>query len=178
MLDILTAAPVSIKFGDRTFRVGALKLRELGLLQRFVREHVPKPTVAVKEILPLYPPEEHRELLKQAVFDERDWPPSVGTAEGNKPLLTTEDGQRCLVSVVLRKYQPDLSDADIDDIMGGLSEEDFYVLYSIAFGEDGSDPEAVRAASRDRLAALQAAMLAGTAVAPTEDQTTANSSTN
>ena len=161
MLDLLTSAPVSVKFGSRTLQVGALKLRELGVLQRFIRETVPKPTVAAKAMLEFYPPEEHRELLKNAALAEAngEWPPAVGTAEGNRVLLGSPEGQRCLVAVMLRKYQPEMTEGEVDDILGGMNEEDFYVLFNIGFGEDGADPEALRAATRDRLATLARSLM-------------------
>jgi hypothetical protein len=46
---------------------------------------------------------------------------------------------------VFRKYQPAMSDEQIDEILGGLSGLDLLVLIRIAFGEDGTDPEAERA---------------------------------
>jgi len=155
MLDLLTAAPKTVRFGDRKLKVGALKLKELGLLQRWIRDHSVRPTVAVKAILEFYDPTEHRQLLKQAVIDERSWPPTIGTAEGNRVLFDDLEGQEFFLSVMLRKYQKDLSDEALGEIMEGLNADDFGMLVSIAFGEDDLDPEdARRQAQLRRLAAV------------------------
>ena len=39
MLDILVAAPRQIRIGGKPYLVGALKIYELGLLQRYIRDH-------------------------------------------------------------------------------------------------------------------------------------------
>jgi len=171
LLDLLTAAPKDIAFGDRTFKVGALKMRELGLLQRWIRDHAVRPTVKAKAEAELLDPADRRELMKQAVFAEREWPPAIGSAEGNRMLLTDPDGQRRFLAVMLGKYQA-LTDTDIDAVLAGVSEEDFGVLVAIAFGEDDLDPEQARARVTERLqevAATLARMLASEseATAPT-----------
>lgn len=147
MLDLLSGVPRDVAFGDRRFKIGALKLREFAILAGFIREHAVRPTEAVKEALEFYPEEEHRQLKKEAFLEERDnWPPSVGTEAGHRILFGCEDGQKLFLQVMLGKYRKDpLSDAEVDEIMGGLSPTDFGVLVAIAFGEDLLDPEALRA---------------------------------
>lgn len=181
MLDLLTAAPKAIQFGAWTLLVGPLKLRELGLLQRWIRDHSERPTARLKATLDLYPEDEHRALKKAAVQADHDWPPAIGTAEGNEVLFADLDGQMYFLGVMLRKYQPDLQAEDLDQVARGLSPDDFGLLTMIAFGEDDFDPLALRAAAAEHLARLRehlletvAALAAGSA-APTGGSSSATS---
>lgn len=178
MLDLLSAAPKVVRFGNRTLRVGALKLRELGLLQRFIRDHTERPTAALKASLEFHPADDHARLKAEALAADAHWPPAVGTLEGNQILFGSEEGQRHFLGVMLRKYQPDLDDAFLEEVMGGVSEEDLGVLASVAFGEDDVDPEAIRSQARARLAALKAALSeAGNPAASTSGSSTTTTST-
>lgn len=152
MLDLLTAAPREVKFGERKLLVGALKLREFGLLNRWIRDHAERPTVRAKRECETLDPADHRETLKAATEEERlNWPPTVETREGGSLLLGDPDGQMHFLTIMLRKYQPEMTDDDLDGIAAGLSQEDLGVLAQIAFGQDDLDPEAVRAAAQERL---------------------------
>jgi hypothetical protein len=99
----------------------------------------------------MLPEEDHRRLRYEASIAERNWPPNVNTAQGNAILFGDPDGQAFFLSVMLRKFQPDLKDTDLDAIAEGLSELDFTVLVQIAFGEDDLDPKSVRAEILARL---------------------------
>lgn len=176
MLDLLTNAPREVRFGDRTLRVGALKLRELGYLQRWVRDHSVRPTVKAQEELAFLPEEEHREHRKAAVLAERNWPPAINSPEGNAILFDDPDGQLCFLAVMFRKFQPELTDEDIDEIAGGLSEVDFGVLVQVAFGQDDLDPKAARGAVLERLETIRQALL-GDSTEPTPDPITESSFT-
>jgi hypothetical protein len=125
-----------IKFNGRNLLVGALKLREEGQLVAYLRTVVKRPSERLRGTIDLIPPEDRRAAEVAARrADDQDWPPA----------LTTPEGQRFFVEVVFRKYQPQMTDQEIDEILGGLSSLDFIVLIRIAFGEDGTDPEALRA---------------------------------
>ena len=171
MLDLLTASPKEIAFGEKRYQVGALKMRELGQLQRWIRDHAERPTKRAERECDFLPPEEHRELKKAAVLAERHWPPAIGTGEGNRLLLTDEDGQRYFLEVMLGKYQA-VSAEELDELLAGMSEGDFATLVAIAFGEDDLDPEQARARAQERLQEVADALarlmaMAAEAPAPT-----------
>jgi hypothetical protein len=153
MLDLLTAAPVEVRFGDKVYKLGALKLREWGILQKFIRERSPRPTEAIKPLVELTDdPKEKRELQKAAHFEERDhWPPPVGSLAGNRLLLNEEDGQKLLVRVMLEKYNRSITDAEVEAFFGDLSNEGFGIVVALAFGEDGMDPQQARKEWRQRM---------------------------
>lgn len=167
MLDIMTNAPRAIRCGDRTLQVGALKLRELGLLQRWIRDHATHPADRLKQELEFAPEADHRKLRYEAMIAARQWPPQINTAAGNTVLLGDPDGQLFFLGVMLRKFQPALTDAELDAIAGSLSELDFGVLCRIGFGEDDLDPKAVREAILSEFRAIAAAL------DPKKDQETA-----
>lgn len=156
MLDFCTAAPVPITIAGRPYRIGPLKLREEGELVAYLRTVVPRPTTVIREVLDLFPPEDRRRELIAAIQADKEWPPAPVSPEGQKILMGTPEGQRYFLGVVLRKYQPQLTDADIDAIMGEWDDEDFLVVYHIAFGGDSTDPESVRATVRSLLWAVRA----------------------
>jgi hypothetical protein len=160
MIDILTAAPKEIRFGDRTLRVGALKLRELGLLQRWIREHAEKPGDRLRRELELLPEEDHADARRAAARAERpeSWPPAIGSAEGNRILLSHEDGQHYFLQVMLTKYQP-LDPDELDALAAGLSDDHFGMLVRIAFGGDDLDPSEALTQARDAIRELREAML-------------------
>ena len=148
MLDLLCAIPKEVKFGPHTFKIGPLKLRELGQLQRWIREHAPRPTVVLKDYLALFETEEARRAATlAAVREEKEWPPLIGTAEGNRVILEDLEGQKQFVAILLRKHQA-VDDATIETILSGLNAEGLTFLFQVAFGEDDFDPEALRAAIR------------------------------
>lgn len=159
MLDLLTNAPREVSFGPRKFLVGALKLRELGYLQRWIRDHSVRPTVALKETIGLYEEEDRRAATKAAVMAERNWPPQVNTVEGNTVLFEDPEGQLFFLGVMLKKFQPALTDEEVNTVAEGISEVDFGVLVQIAFGEDDLDPKAVREAAIARLEMVRAVLL-------------------
>jgi hypothetical protein len=145
VLDFCTAAPLPFKFAGRTLLVGALKMREEGLLVGYLRVNTKRPTELLREILDLYPPEDRREALKQATYADREWPPSPTSPEGQRVLLMTPEGQRYFLGIVLRKYQPAMKDEEVEEILAGLSDGDFLAIAHVAFGEDGTDPNSARA---------------------------------
>jgi hypothetical protein len=166
-LDLLCGSPTEIDLGGKSFRVGPLKLRELGELQAFVRKVVPKPTEAVKPLLEGLTADERKALLAEARAEERHWPPAIGTRAGNAPVLTTPEGQRLFLRVLIGKHQPGFSNEDAEELMGILAEEDFGVLVGLAFGDEGTDPKALREAMRAVLRAAAAAQAAAMIGGPT-----------
>lgn len=135
-----------IKFNGRNLLIGALKLREEGQLVAYLRTVVKRPSERLRETIDLIPLEDRRAAeIAARRADEQDWPPAPTSLEGQRIWMTTPEGQRFFVGLMMRKYQPSMTDQEVDDILGGLSGIDFLVLIRIAFGEDGTDPEAVRA---------------------------------
>lgn len=175
MLDFCTAAPIPISINGRSFKVGALTLREEGELVAYLRASVPRPTAELRAVLDLYPEDERRRASIAAIQADRDWPPAPGSPDGQKLFLGTPEGQKFFLGVVLRKYQPELTDADIDRLMGEIHDEDYLVLFHIAFGADVSDPESLRATIRRNLRALRDA-LAGIVAPDGADSPTGSSS--
>ncbi|MFL6141674.1 MAG: hypothetical protein ACJ72N_07365 [Labedaea sp.] len=166
-----------IKFNGRNLLVGALKLREEGQLVAYLRTVVKRPSERLRETIDLIPPEDRRAAEVAARrADEQDWPPAPTSLEGQRTWMTTPEGQRFFVALVFRKYQPTMTDAEIDEILGGLSGLDLLVLIRIAFGEDGTDPEAARAAIDGATKALQAIVAPDRADASPAPPSGANSS--
>lgn len=145
MIDLLTNAPTEITLAGRCYEVAALRLRELGRLQRWVRDHSVRPTEAVKEDLENWPEAEHRRLNKEAFFAERDhWPPSIGGAIANRMLMMDPEGQRRFVDLMLRVHQPSLPPAEVNEVLRDLTIEDFGGLLAVAFGDYDLDPDSGR----------------------------------
>lgn len=148
MLDILTAASKPIRIGNHEYRVGPLKLKELGMLVRWIRDHGERPLVRLKRELEYAPPEEHRQLIYEAWIEERDdWPPSPLDPKGSRVLFGDTPGQRYFLSVFLGKHQ-EVTDQELDFLMGNLDLADLSAMVMIAYGSDDLDPEAVWAAAR------------------------------
>jgi hypothetical protein len=146
-----------IKFNGRNLLIGALKLREEGHLVAYLRTVVKRPSERLRETIDLIPPEDRRAAeIAARRADEQDWPPAPTSLEGQRIFMTTPEGQRFFVGLVFRKYQPTMTDQELDDILGGLSGRDFLVLIRIAYGEDGTEPEAARAAIERAAKALEA----------------------
>jgi hypothetical protein len=151
MLDILCDTPHEARLAGRVYRIGPLKLKEFGMLQRWIRDHAERPDERLKRDLELLPPEDHADARRRAVQAMRpeNWPPPVGSPEGNRILVTTEDGQRYFLSVMLGKHQA-IADEEVEDLMFRLSDIDFGMLVRVAFGSDDLDPSTARAeAERD-----------------------------
>jgi hypothetical protein len=181
LLDFITGVGMPITFGKRTLLVGALKLREEGLLVGYLRANTVSPLTQFEEIRDHLPKEQILQAHKEAYFAQKHWPPAPTSPEGQRVLFRTPEGQRFFLGVVLRKYQPDLSDADLEEILVSLSNEDFMTLAHIAFGEDGTDPESVRAEARANLESIEAANLqeaTAQILASLDSHTTENSSPN
>jgi len=134
MLDILVAAPREIAIGGKPYKIGALKLLELGYLQRWIRDHA-----------------------GEAPGGREDWPPSFHSMEGTRILFGDLEGQLYFLGVFFRKHQPELTDQDIQAIAGAIGDTDFWTFWSVAVGSDDLDPEAARA-SVTEFKKLQAAV--------------------
>lgn len=154
MLDIMTAAPREIRIGNaersRVLKVGALKLAELGLLQRWIRDHAIPPLVRLEEELKVAPEDQHRDMKYKAWVEQRDdWPPAPYSPKGVTALFAngSDDGIRFFLDVFLRKHN-EVSDDEITFYMKCLDMADLDAMVGIAFGADDIDPKAVWAAAR------------------------------
>lgn len=155
MLDIMTNAPRPLQVGEKTYQVGALKLTELGQLQRWIRTHSACPSEVLRATIDMIPEAERSRAVAEARAADYDWPPAPGTVMGNTILFRDPAGQMEFLRIFFCKFQS-VSTAELAEIAAGLSEEDFGVLIAIAFGDDDLDPTEARAAARTRLAALAA----------------------
>lgn len=147
------ATPRPIRVAGREYKIGALKLKEIAMLQRWIREHAERPTVRATREAQWFPEGERDALRRAAALEERDaWPPSPGSRQGNRILFDDEEGWRAFLGVFFGKHQP-LKDDDIDHLLGVLDEVDMNVFVAVAFGEDDLDPEALRADAREQMEA-------------------------
>jgi hypothetical protein len=172
VLDILCDAPHEVRLVGRVYRIGPLKLTEFGLLQRWLRDHAERPDERLKRDLEILPPEDHADARRRAAQAMRpeNWPLPVGSLEGNRLLVTTEDGQRYFLRVMLGKHQA-IADGVVEELMGRLSDIDFGMLVRVAFGSDDLDPSTARADAERELQAYRArrAQLAGADLSTTSN---------
>ncbi|MDR3634352.1 MAG: hypothetical protein P4L84_11155 [Isosphaeraceae bacterium] len=154
MLHILTNAPRTIRVGDKEYLIGALKLVELGRLQRWIGDHSKCPSDVLRGTLDLIPADERSKAVAEARDADYEWPPAPGTHEGNTILFRDPAGQEFFLKVMFTKHQA-VTTEELGQIASHFSVEDFLTLVDIAFGEDDLDPELARAAVRERQKAMR-----------------------
>lgn len=143
-LDFLTGATQPFEVAGQTFQVGPIRLAEIGQLMKYIRLHAVKPTEIVRQNRDLIDPEDWKRAVTEAVAEEtNNWPPSVGSEEGNRILFAQYEGQREFVRVVLSKHQT-ISETDLDELMKRVTELDIEVLCVVAYGVEGLSPKKIR----------------------------------
>lgn len=139
-VSILSAAPVEITIDGAAYKVGPLKIRELGLLQAWVKTQVPHPIEAIKPHLTGLPEVVQIAMAESARQEAKSWPPQVGSIEANR-LFSGADGEKELLFVILSKYQPHLTRADTDAMADRLSLAEFKAIADVAFGKGPDLPK-------------------------------------
>lgn len=145
-LSVVSAAPVTVTVDGVDYKIGPLKVRELGLLQAWIKEQVPHPIEAVKGHLGGLPEPLQIALLEGARKDAYRWPPKLNSPEANT-LLAGEEGEKELVHLIFTKHQPSLTRADTDAIAGKLGLDDFKRVAEVAFGKGPDAPKSAGAAA-------------------------------
>jgi hypothetical protein len=106
-LATLTNAPRDFALGGTTYQVSALTLKEWGVLQAWIKGHVPGPLALVESAaMGKLSPGHQRQVLEIALREERNWPPRVGSAAWFDALDGTEGGNAAFLRTVLAKHQP------------------------------------------------------------------------
>lgn len=148
MLATAANAPWSITLGGRDVRVANLTIRELGALERWLEQHVPRPTEEAKARFTGLDKEQRDEIWRAAVAADQSWPPFPASPEAQRYLTRDAEGLKIFLSTCLKGHNPTLSDHDIDAIGDKITADELYILRRVAFGDSEIDPKALQAAIR------------------------------
>jgi hypothetical protein len=137
----LSNAPREVSIAGKTYMVSALELGEWGKLQAWLRDHAKDPVVAAMESLNRarasgveVTPEDRKALLEDARSEAKVWPPRVGSGAWLDLLTETDGASAQFLRAVLRKHQPDLTDADADRLCRDASPEESWAVIRRALG--------------------------------------------
>lgn len=124
-LDSLTAAPVAVTLGGKTWKVGPLTHLQIGMLQRYLDQQCRSPyDLARAEADRLEVPAAERDAwLAEARLASKGWkPPRVGVDPGWLPaLLESVEGVLYMLYVALEKHQPAITMDDCEAVAADLT---------------------------------------------------------
>lgn len=132
-----SGAPVEVELDGKTYKVGELRLRELGMLQSWIESRVPHPVRALAPHLEGLPSDVQIALLESARKESANWPPRIGTAEG-AAVLDTPEGEREILWVLLSRHQPSMTRDEVNILADSLPLAEFRRVADVAFGRDHS----------------------------------------
>lgn len=157
-LATLTNAPREITLAGKTYMVSALTLKEWGALQAYLKDHAVNPVVAALGQLSAakaagikIADEDRTALFLQAKADGKPWPPMVGSTLWFDTLLATEGTSPVFLVSVIRKHQPEITDAELSRIDAECSADESRLLVYRALGIDPS-PKAEPPAGAEAIA--------------------------
>ncbi len=105
-LATLTNAPRDFTLGGEVFQVSALRLKDWGLIQAWIKDRVPGPVALLSSAdMTRLSPGHQRQLLEAALREQRDWPPRVGSSAWFD-ILDHDGGPAKFLEVVLSRHQP------------------------------------------------------------------------
>ncbi len=137
----LTNAPREIEVAGRTYKVSALKLKEWGSVQAWIKDNVPSPLGALKSAdLDGLSNADKRTLLDVAVRQQRDWPPRVGSAAWLEA-LDHDGGHAMFLHAILSKHQPSFTEADAEALAERLTTGEILPLILVGLGIEDERPK-------------------------------------
>lgn len=128
----LTAAPVTLEIGGRTFRLSPLRVRDYGEIERRILLDRPKPLDVVLPRLAGLSIEQQRHLLELAYRGERSG--ERISLEELQQWLATVEGRLYRFWLMLRREQPQLTLDDAEEL-----------LLQVSASDDGQRSQAERA---------------------------------
>lgn len=160
MLASFTNAPWSLTVGGREVMAAPLPLRQFGVLERWLQQHVPRPTDAAKARMAGLEKELRDEIWREAVRADMAWPPDPASTEAQTIFSRDPDGIVFFLKTCLCSLNKTLSDVDIEEIADKVTPEEMYLLRRVAFGDSELDLKALAAAYKEASRQAYAAELA------------------
>ena len=165
----LTNTPREVAVAGKPYKVSALKLKEWGNVQAWIKDNVPSPLGSLKSAdLDGLSSADKRTLLDVAVRQQRDWPPRVGSAAWFEA-LDHDGGHAMFLLAILGKHQPDFSESDAEALAERLTNAEILPLVLLGLGIEDDRPK--------NSSAPQGAQPTTTSPSPTSPTTSASSST-
>ncbi len=137
----LTNAPREVTLDGATYKVSALKLRDWGRLQAYLKDHGPSPIARIRsEDLAGLNEADRRAFLREAFLESKNWPPRVGSVAWMEAIDDTPGGNVEFLTVVLSGERP-LPRAEAEALAEKLDGPDYVRLLMLAFGQEPPDPK-------------------------------------
>jgi hypothetical protein len=158
-LSTLTGAPREVDLAGVRYKVPALKMRDWGLIQAWIKDNVPSPMASIRsEDLSGLSPADKATLMREAIAAQRAWPPRVGTRAWfeaiDHPARPLPDGSEAptgtavLLHTVLRAGQPfTLAEAIELDARATAADTMAAVLAAMGVDDDAPKPEGAEGAT-------------------------------
>ncbi len=139
----LTAAPRTATIGGKTFPIKPLRPRDLGIVEAWIRDHVPGPLAAIRPALDLYAgdPEAKRVLLERAYADQLTWPPAITSPEGWA--LAIGQARAAFLAAILRRGGAEVGTAEAEAQADEMDFATWERVLLLAMGKDPDDPKSL-----------------------------------
>ena len=139
---MLNNNPREAALGGKAYRVSALKEREWGAVQAWIKDHVPGPLALVDDAALDGLSAAHRqEMIRVAMQEARNWPPRI-LSEAWWDAIDHPGGRELFLRTVLLKHQ-DVPDAEILALAeDGFVRSEFLGLVFILLGVEDPRPKA------------------------------------
>lgn len=119
----------AVRLGGKPYKVGQLRIGDVALLQGIIELETPNPM----DSLPLEGDPARPAAMEAAWEAIRQWPPKLGTEEGEAWLLS-DVGIVAFVWVCLSRSRPKLTRDEAEAIAQGMTRQEYRILRRVAWG--------------------------------------------
>src|ERR1700722_13546231 len=112
---------IEIKVGDTKYYLSRLDTTILDRLNKWADGILPDPIVEIKKLIDGFPPDIQMALAKQAL-EQRTLRRS-GQSDDIRALIASPEGARKIIALLLAKYQPALTDAEVGPLIQAIEDE-------------------------------------------------------
>ncbi len=137
-----TDSTQTVEIDGKSWQVSRLTPRDMGDLQQFLREQIPNPRLLARDLCAGMSDEVAKHIWDDLNEEYRTWPPSFGTAEANRHLLHTLEGNARLLWVVLRRTHRNVDLERARELALDVDLEKINEVVSKALPEYARDPKA------------------------------------
>lgn len=153
MADLATNSktPRKITLARKSYLIPPLAFSDLSSTIQWIKENRTGPLDTLGDMVRMgVPPESMREVVIKAYADARNWPPRFGSVEW-AAAFDTLDGLIFLLTLGLRRGQPDLTDEEIKHVADNVSVVELSEYIEAIHGVE-KDPKKVGQATSTKVA--------------------------
>lgn len=141
-----TGAPPTIVLNGLRYEVAKQGPRIAGELLEAIKRRYPDPRLMAREILRDLPDTASLKDVALRIWTDlseeaKDWPPAVDSTKGNQFLAMTEEGAAAVLWALLRRHNPQLTFAKVEEIAADITNEQVVELIRLSMPAPDFSPK-------------------------------------